>query len=313
MIGFPKALRGIADMRTAALFLTLAITLVALIACGRTGAPEPPPQDAAPAEASARGAPDSIPVSGSLVFPRSEALAFESPGIVGEVLVSEGQSVTAGQPLASLSALKTAELRQFVQQAEARIATAESDLKTAQLPTAIARAEQEVAAAELAADQARQALDDITQSPNLTVRGAEQAVAQTAVALDNAREFLDDLLAPEDVAVAAANQRIAAARVEIDAAQEAYDDIKNGAFTDDILRDARNRAAFAQTALDAARTTLADSTFAQGKRRQSRIRRLQPARRAVRRPVQILVRHNPHRRRTAYDPAGNVLRMGHRS
>lgn len=263
MIGFPKALRSIADMRTAALFLTLAIALAALIACGRASAPEPQPEDAAPAEASARGAPDSIPVSGSLVFPRSEALAFESPGIVGEVLVSEGQSVTDGQPLASLSALKTAELRQFVQQAEARIATAESALKTAQLPTSIARAEQEVAAAELAADQARQALDDITQSPNLTVRGAEQAVAQTAVALDNAREFLDDLLAPEDVAVAAANQRIAAARVEIDAAQEAYDDIKNGAFTDDILRDARNRAAFAQTALDAARTTLADSNFAQ--------------------------------------------------
>lgn len=263
MIGFPKALRGIADMRTAALFLTLAIALAALIACGRPGAPEPQPQDAPPSEASARGAPDSIPVSGSLVFPHSEALAFESPGIVGEVLISEGQSVTDGQLLASLNALKTAELRQFVQQAEARIATSEADLKTAKLPTAIARAEQEVAAAELAVDQARKALDDLTQSPNLTVRGAEQAVAQTAVALDNAREFLDDLLAPEDVAVAAANQRIAAARVEIDAAQEAYDDIKNGVFTDDILRDARNRVAFAETALAAANTTLADSQLAQ--------------------------------------------------
>lgn len=263
MIGFPKAIRNIADMRTASLFLTIAIALAALIACGRTGAPEPQPQDTPPSEASARAAPDSIPVSGSLVFPRSEALAFESPGIVGEVLVSEGQSVTDGQPLASLSALKTAELRQFVQQATARIATAESDLKTAQLPTAIARAEQEVAAAELAVDQARQALDDLTQSPNLTVRGAEQSVAQTAVALDNAREFLDDLLAPEDVAVAAANQRITAARVEIDAAQEAYDDIKNGAFTDDILRDARNRVAFAETALAAANITLADSQLAQ--------------------------------------------------
>ena len=263
MIGFPKALRRIVDIRTAALFLTHAIALAALIACGRSGAPEPQPQDAPPDEASARDATDSIPVSGSLVFPHSEALAFESPGIVGEVLVSEGESVTDGQLLASLSALKTAELQQFVQQAEARIATAESDLKTARLPTAIARAEQEVAAAELAVDQARKALDDLTQSPNLTVRGAEQAVAQTAVALDNAREFLDDLLVPEDVAVAAANQRIAAARVEIDAAQEAYDDIKNGAFTDDILRDARNRVAFAETALDAANTTLADSRLAQ--------------------------------------------------
>ena len=253
-----------AGLRAAPLFLALAL-VPALAGCGLLGGgpPTAPPADA-PAAAE-QGAPAEIAVAGSLVFPNTASLAFDTPGVVGDVLVSEGQRVTEGQALATLDSVRTAELMNAVEQAEARVAAAAANVNALGIgsPTMVARAELEVAAAAVAVDEARKALDDITRTPNLSVLGAEQRVAQAEIALDDAREFLADLTAPEDVVVSAAMQRVAAARVEIDNAREAYDDIKDGAYPDDVLRDARNRVSFAQSALDAANRRLADTDMAQ--------------------------------------------------
>ena len=257
-------IRNGVGLRAAPLFLALAL-VPALAGCALLGGEPPTAPPADTPAAAQQGAPDEIAVAGSLVFPNTAALAFDTPGVIGEVLVSEGQRVTAGQTLATLDAVRTAELRNAAQQAESRVVAAAANLNALGIasPTLVARAELDVAAAALAADEAQNALDDLTRTPSLNVLGAEQRLAQAEIALDDAREFLADLTAPEDVVVSAAMQRVAAARVEIDNAQEAYDDIKDGSYPGDVMRDARNRVAFAQSALDAANWRLTDTDTAQ--------------------------------------------------
>ena len=257
-------------LRAAPIFVALAL-VPALAGCGLLGGGGPgqgtPPADAP--VAAEQGAPAEIAVAGSLVFPNTASLAFDTPGVVGEVVVSEGQRVSAGQTLAALDAVRTAELRNAVEQAEARVASAAANVNALGIgsPTMVARAEMEVAAAAVAVDEAEKTLEDLIRTPNLSVLGAEQSVAQAEIALDDAREFLADLTAPEDVVVSAAVQRVAAARVEIDNARDAYDDIKDGAYPDDVVRDARNRVSFAQSALDAANRPAADGyRYGAGKR-----------------------------------------------
>ena len=261
-----RLIRKGVGLRAAPLFLALAL-VPALVGCGLLGGGGPgqgTPAADAPVAAE-QGAPDAIAVAGSLVFPNTASLAFDTPGVVGEVPVSEGQQVSAGQTLAMLDSVRTAELRNAVEQAEARVAAAAANVNALGIgrPTMVERAEMEVAAAAVAVDEAQKALEDLMRTPNLNVLGAERGVAQAEIALDNAREFLADLRTPEDVVVSAAMQRVAAARVEIDNAQEAYDDIKDGAYPDDVLRDARNRVSFAQSALDAANRRLTDTDTAQ--------------------------------------------------
>ena len=252
--------RGKLGSRLALLSLML-VAATAITACAALGSGSDDAGAVPAASVQTQGAPREIPVSGSLVFPNSRTLSFESPGIVGEVLVSEGQSVESGQPLAALDAQAIAQLEQAVVRARSRIVATESNLASLRLsqPGSIARAELEVAGAVVALDEAQAALDDLTQSPSINVVGARLLVVQAEVALDDANERLEELLTPKAIAVSAAEQRVAAARVELDNAQEAYDDIKDGSFPDESLRDARNRVAFATTALDAANRNLTDS------------------------------------------------------
>ena len=252
--------RGKLGSRLALLSLTLVVA-AAMLACARPGS-DSDAEGAAPAAPSqAQGAPREIPVSGSLVFPNSRTLSFETPGVVGEVLVSEGQAVQSGQPLASLDSMGTAQLEQAVALAQARVTAADANLEGLRLshPTMIAAAEWEVAKGVVALDEAQEAVDDLTQSPSGAVIGAQLLVAQAETALDDANERLEDLLTPEVVAVSAAEKMVAAARVELDNAQEAYDDIKDGSFPEEIVRDARNAVAFAATALDVAKRSRSDN------------------------------------------------------
>ncbi len=204
---------------------------------------------------------DGIPVKGSLVFPNRAALSFDAAGVVGEVFVVEGQRVQAGQALVSLDARRTAELERARSQAQASVTSAEAALNALKIsaPTLTAQAELQVATAEVELQEAQQALEDIIEEPNTMVVSAQLAAAQSAVNLDRAQEALDELLEPKDLLVSAAEQRVAAARVEVDAAQETYDDIKDGSFPDNIVRDARNRTAFAATTLDIANDSLSDA------------------------------------------------------
>ena len=268
-----KAPAGGAGWRLAAL-LALALAMGALLGgCGvffggdtTDGGGEPDAAGAARggpdgAADAARPAPDGIAVAGNLVFPNRRAVSFDTPGVIGEVFVSVGERVAAGQPLVALESRRAAELERAAARAQASITSIESELETLRLsaPVMIAQAELDVANAVVAVQEAQYALDDLLSPSSLPVARAQAAVDQAALNADRAQEALDLLLTPKRVAVSAAEQRVAAARVELDAAQEAYDDIKSGAYPDDTLRDARNRVAFASTSLGAATRSLGDS------------------------------------------------------
>ncbi len=205
-----------------------------------------------------------IPVQGSLVFPNTESVSFESPGIVGEVLVSEGESVQKGQLLASLNSQNTAQLQTAVAAAQVRVTTAQNNLDSLLLtpPLLAANAELEVANAEVAVVQAHFVLEDLSRRPGVNSEQNQLAVVQAEITLDDARERLEEILSPKQIAVSAAESRVAAARVELDSAQDAYDDIKDGTFPEEMLRDAQNRIDFATTALEIATRTKPDAEAA---------------------------------------------------
>ena len=245
--------------------LSLALTAaIALASCGGRGnSSDNAPADAA-ASIHAQTGPREIPVSGSLVFPNTVSLSFESPGIVGEVLVTEGDFVRSDQPLASLDEQTISQLQTAVAGAQLSVTTAQNSLSALRLEPNIqvANAVLEVASAEVALDEAQAALDHLLQRPGLNFAAAEFAVVQSEIALDGAREQLNDLLEPQQIAVSGAEARVAAARVELDAAEEAYDDIKEGSFPEELLRDARNGVGFASSALEAASRGMTDAQAA---------------------------------------------------
>ncbi len=245
--------------------LSLALTAaIALASCGGRGnSSDNAPADAA-ASIHAQTGPREIPVSGSLVFPNTVSLSFESPGIVGEVLVTEGDFVRSDQPLASLDEQTISQLQTAVAGAQLSVTTAQNSLSALRLEPNIqvAHAVLEVASAEVALDEAQAALDHLLQRPGLNLAAAEFAVVQSEIVLDGAREQLNDLLEPQQIAVSGAEARVAAARVELDAAEEAYDDIKEGSFPEELLRDARNGVGFASSALEAASRGMTDAQAA---------------------------------------------------
>ena len=244
-------------------FLSIALIAIAvLVACERPGQPDQ--ESAAMPEPPSQTGPREITVSGNLAFPNTETLSFESPGVVGDIMVNEGDTVQSGQELASLDAQTVSQLSVAVAGAQLAVTSADNNLAALQLEpnVQIANAELEVASAEVALDEALDALENLTQRPGVNVAGAELVVAQAQIALDDAEERLDDLIEPEDLVVSSAESRVAAAWVELDAAQEAYDDIEDGGFPDDVVRDARNRVNFAMTAFETANRSRSDALAA---------------------------------------------------
>ena len=243
------------DLQLTFLLLLLAASF-AIVACGgRSSSSDAAPQDAAASvSVQTQAGPRDIPVSGSLVFPNTASLAFESPGVVGEVMVKEGDQVRSGQPLASLDEQSISQLRTAVARAQLAATSAQTNLNSLRLDPniQIVSTELEVANAEVALDEAQAAFDNLIQRPGINVAGARLAVTQSEIALDKAREQLDDLLEPQQIAISGAEARVAAAKVELDAAQEAYDDIKDGNYPEEVLRDARNGVSFATSAFEAA-------------------------------------------------------------
>lgn len=238
--------------------------IISLVACDGSGDSPNAASAASPASVQKQTDPREIPVSGTLVFPNTVSLSFESHGIVGEVLVNSGDSVQSGQPLASLDAQTISRLEAAVAQTQLELTTAQNNLNALrQEPNLqVANSELEVASARVTLGEAQVALDSLLRRPGINVASTQLAVVEAEIALEEARERLDDLITPQQVAVSSAEAQVAAARVELDAAQEAYDDIKDGAYPEEVLRDARNGVVFATTGLQTAKRGREDAKAA---------------------------------------------------
>ena len=215
-----------------------------------------------------------ISIDGSIVFPEKETLTFASRGFVDEVLVSEGEEVKEGQPLARLDAESVAALRQAAAQAELDLLKARDDLTTAENPTLLlAESRQASLDARVALREAQRELDTLLAPSAHDLVQARGAVLDARAALDGARHELQALLNPSAYDLAQARSAVLDARAALDGARRelqnlldpsAYDLAQaRGAIADAEagLRDARDRLDVeredARVQVDAARKDLA--------------------------------------------------------
>ena len=106
-----------------------------------------------------------VPVNGSLVFPNTAELTFDTRGKVGEILVQEGENVVKGQPLAKLDRIAVAKLKEDVARAKYALDRAAENLEKAKeefttTPLELAEFEETKARVRLALDDAQEGLAD---------------------------------------------------------------------------------------------------------------------------------------------------------
>ena len=166
-----------------------------------------------------------VSISGSLVYPDRETLSFDVEGVIGEILVDEGDRVSQGQLVARLD-------RETVSALERAAAKARVDLRDA-----------EQALIDAAAPE-----PSPTPSP-LDFAKAESAIADAEVAYRDAREAYDDLGVATEYDLARAREKVAAERLALSAAEDALAETIAGADTDDIA-DAHSTIRTATTDLD---------------------------------------------------------------
>ena len=129
----------------------------------------------------------------------------EVNGKIADVLVSEGDSVQAGQELVRLD--QTLLLAQL-EQARAAQAQAEANYDLVAAGTPAEQRQAAIAAAELELTSAQQALQTLYDTADIARAQAEQQVAVSAKALDKAKDHVDSIEGesdPEDIERAQAN------------------------------------------------------------------------------------------------------------
>lgn len=168
-----------------------------------------PAPAAAPSTPAARAV-----VDGRVVPLRRADLSLPIPGIVAEILVEEGNAVSAGQPLLRLRAEQQ---RATLAQAEAQLARAQARLNELKAGAQ----EAELAAATALRDQAQARLARIQSGPAT----AERTVAQATLAEAQAR--LQGVLAgtTSEQQKIAAQAELANAQARVRQAQAAYDPV----------------------------------------------------------------------------------------
>ncbi len=227
---------------------------------------------------------DAITVTGSVSFPDRENMTFGSDGVVEEVLVKEGQRVSAGDLIATLDAETVAMLEREVTDARSgvRDAQAELDALIDPPPLTVAEAEHRVAIAQVALSDAVEALERTTSPTDLQIAQAESKVSKALLELERAEEALAEGVAPAtafelaqarmrvtdaeialtelqntpvQLELSRAESRVADAEVELQAAIEARDEYMDGPSQDELQK-AEDAVAMAETELANSRSAL---------------------------------------------------------
>ena len=175
-----------------------------------------------------------ISINGSLAFSNKQDMTFGSAGFIDEILVSEGEIVSEGQPLARLDPESVSNLRRDIAQAQSDYEEALDNLQDAKQPTLrLAEAEAAVADAALELHNAQKTLDDLLNPEPNDIAAAQSAIADAALEAHTAQESLDELLAqPKPKAIADAEHAIAQARVAVQDAELALGSEYINALTD---------------------------------------------------------------------------------
>lgn len=201
--------------------LLLAVSLL-LAACG--GQERAPEGDAPATATSAAVSPSStgrVMAEGQLVPLENAGLAFQTGGIVAEVLVAEGQPVVAGDALIQLDA---AAIEAAVAQARAGLEAAEAGVTAAQAQAALAATQRQTAEAAVAAAEAQLALVQAGPRPE-QVAAAGRALAAAEAGVAQAAAQRDATTGVSQAEIRAAEARLAAARAQLTTLQQTYDSL----------------------------------------------------------------------------------------
>ncbi|MBA3533482.1 MAG: biotin/lipoyl-binding protein, partial [Ardenticatenales bacterium] len=181
---------------------------------------------------------DQVIADGRVVPVQSADLNLPTGGIVAKVLVEEGESVKAGQPLLQLESARqeatvaqakagVAQARAGVEQAEAGVTQAEAGVSraTARLEELrVGARPQEVAAAQASLDSAQAQLARVTQGARAEdIQAAQANVAAAQASLRQAQQ------GATEQQLIAARAELANAEAAVQVAQAAYDRVKGNA------------------------------------------------------------------------------------
>ncbi|MCB8945629.1 MAG: efflux RND transporter periplasmic adaptor subunit [Ardenticatenaceae bacterium] len=194
-----------------------------------------------------------VSAEGQIVPRRHANLSFQMGGQVTELLVAEGDVVSAGDPLLRLDAT---DLQNNVEQTELGLAQAEASLAAAQKQLELAQASVEAAQVGVTAAEAQLAL--ITADPS------EQQVALTAVQVEAAEAAINQASAnlgltnegPTDSQLISAEAQITAAIAQRRPIRDAYGQILQFEITGDPEEQARIQLTAAEANVIAAQAAL---------------------------------------------------------
>jgi len=205
-----------------------AIALIAS-ACGRFSNETAEPTRSAPARPPAQTESREFDVPSQLIFGESADLAFEISGEVGDVNVSVGDLVSAGDVLATVDSETIRNLRYEESQSLYQIDKIQDELDgvlglESTDPLVRARAEGNLAKAELKLDISRDTLDDYLLQYDVDLGAARKAVADAEFSLDQAEDAVSDFADMHGESFAAALSRRSEARARLNDARDAVTD-----------------------------------------------------------------------------------------
>ena len=266
--------------QTPALLAVLALTALLIAGCrGASGAADtdgaavPATDGAAPAPAVAVS--DDFRIRSELVFATRADLSFAVGGEIGAVKVRAGDTVAAGDLLASLDTETLSRMERAIAQAEYDLDAANDRLDAAlesqssdplvrsraanalaQADAALSQAVSARAQAQVNLDNAEDARDDFQLQYNLNLGAARKAVTDAEAAIDRAQEALSDFADGQSERFANALQAREQAQVALDTAQEALDDFLPN--YNENITSLRNRISTTEQELDQANDALND-------------------------------------------------------
>lgn len=218
--------------RTKALFIiSTGVIVIALLAAFRPvssreeQAAVRQPVAAAPA---AQISIDSVTAEGRVVPLFFADLAFQPGGTVSEIVVEEGEAVSAGDPLIRLEAI---DFEINLQQAEARLASAQSGVLAAQNQLALAQASITSAQTSVAAAQANLALTLAGPTPAEIAEAESRIAAAEAAVIQAAGNQSATLNGITDSQIQSAQANLATVTADLRALENQYEQIIDACFT----------------------------------------------------------------------------------
>ena len=179
-----------------------------------------------------------VSTNGNVDFPERKTVYFSVRGDIGELLVSEGDTVVPGQELARLDSSTIEILEDAVEQAKVDLLQAEDALvelleRPSEITLALDRAaaEEKVAEARFQVRQAEDALEELLDPEIPTLLDLEtvkEKIAATELLMEQLADEREDLLNPElptDQDIRAQEELIADARVKLQEAIDSRDEL----------------------------------------------------------------------------------------